>query len=245
MLWLLLYTRRLLAKDKPAAAVVHRESPYTWARMWSRLNSFRPMSEERELLLDHNYDGIQELDNRLPRWWLYGFYVCILFAAAYLWRFHVSHAAPLSGQEFAMAMEKAAIEKEAYLKKAANSVDENTVTLLTAPADLSEGKSIFTANCAACHGADAQGQVGPNLTDDYWLHKGSVQEVFKTIKYGYPEKGMRSWKDDLSPAQIAKVAGFIKSLHGTHPANAKEPQGELWQDEGKVVADSTKATAVK
>jgi cytochrome c oxidase cbb3-type subunit 3 len=213
-----------------------------WLKWWDKLNSFRPMKEEAKIDLGHNYDGIRELDNRLPPWWLYGFYVTIVFAGIYLWRYHVSHAAPLSGEEYAIAMAKAEAEKEAYLKKSANNVDENTVVLLTDASALAAGKNVFATNCVACHLADGGGSVGPNLTDDYWLHGGDVKDIFKTVKYGVPEKGMRSWKEDLSPVQIAQVTSYIKSLKGTKPANPKEPQGTLYQESAPegAAADSAK-----
>lgn len=198
---------------------------------WESLNKFRPVEQEAQIDLGHEYDGIRELNNRLPPWWLYGFYVTIVFAGIYLWRYHVSHSAPLSGEELAIAVKKADEQKAAYLKKTANNVDENTVKLLTGAADISSGQKVFAQNCAACHGKAGEGTVGPNLTDDYWLHGGNVKDVFKTIKYGWPEKGMRSWKDDLSPVQIAQVTSYIKSLHGSNPPNAKEKQGELYQEQ--------------
>lgn len=197
---------------------------------WSKMNSFKPIKEEAAIDLGHNYDGIRELDNRLPPWWLYGFYVTIVFACIYLYRYHIAHTAPLSVQELQIAMEQAEKEKEAYLAKSANKVDENTVVLLTDASALKGGKKIFTTSCAPCHGADGGGVVGPNLTDDYWLHGGSIQDVFKTIKYGWADKGMKSWKDDFSPVQIAQIASYVKSLHGTRPATPKEPQGELFKD---------------
>ena len=135
-------------------------------------------------------------------------------------------------------MARAELEKEEYLKLAASKVDENTVTLITDAGALAEGKKLFGASCAPCHGADGQGVVGPNLTDNYWLHNGSVQDVFKVIKYGVPEKGMKSWKDDFSPVQIANITSYIKSLHGTNPANPKEPQGELY-NENTASSDTT------
>jgi len=214
----------------------------SWVKWWDKLNSFRPMKEEAKIDLGHNYDGIRELDNRLPPWWLYGFYVTIVFAGIYLWRYHVSHTAPLSGEEYAIAMAKAEAEKEAYLKKSANNVDENTVVLLTDASALAAGKNVFATNCAACHLTDGGGSVGPNLTDDYWLHGGSVKDIFKTVKYGVPEKGMRSWKEDLSPMQISQVTSYIKSLKGTKPANPKEPQGSLFEESAPegAAADSAK-----
>jgi len=242
---LLLARRRAAATEKSPAA---QTTPGGFAAWWARFNKFRPVEEEANLDLGHDYDGIRELDNRLPPWWLYGFYVTIVFAAIYLWRHHVSHTAPSSEQEFQIAMAKAEKEKEEYLKKAANLVDENTVQLLTGAGDLAAGKKIYDVNCAACHGNAGEGGVGPNLTDDYWLHGGSVQDVFKTVKYGVPEKGMRSWKEDLSPAQLAQVTSYIKSLRGTNPPNPKEHQGVLYIEESDntgAAGDTTAAAAAK
>lgn len=228
----LLYNVRLILSiyklDKEVLAEAETGIPATprlsW---WDRFNRFKPLDEELSLELDHEYDGIRELDNRLPPWWLYGFYCTILFSCVYLWRYHVSHSAPLSGEEYAIEMKQAEIQKAAYLKKAANNIDETSVKLLTGEADLAAGKVVFQATCFACHGKSGEGGVGPNLTDEYWLHGGSIQEVFKTIKYGWPEKGMKSWKDDYSPSQLAQIASYVKSLVGTHPANPKPPQGTL------------------
>jgi len=194
---------------------------------WDKINSFRPVEQEQDLDMGHDYDGIRELNNRMPPWWVYGFYCTILFACVYLWRYHVSHTAPLSGEEYQISMRAAEAQKAEYLKKAANSVDETTVKQLTDPGDLAAGKAVFETTCFACHGKSGEGGVGPNLTDDYWLHGGSIKDIFKTIKYGWPEKGMKSWKDDYSPSQIAQIASYIKSLHGTNPPNPKPPQGTL------------------
>jgi cytochrome c oxidase cbb3-type subunit III len=196
--------------------------------LWDKLNKFKPVEQELAIDLGHSYDGIRELDNRLPPWWLYGFYATILFSCIYLWRYHVSHTAPSSIEEYQLAVKEATVQKEAYLKKAANSVDENSVKLLTDAADISAGSNIFQSVCAACHGKSGEGIVGPNLTDDYWLHGGDVKEIFKTIKYGWPEKGMKSWKDDYSPLQLAQLTSYIKSIHGTNPPNAKAPQGATY-----------------
>jgi len=233
--------RTFLAIDKPVVEVAEAEAKEPWwITTWNKMNSFKPETEVTDT--GHNYDGIKELDNNLPKWWLYGFYVCIIFAFVYIYRFHISHSGLSSEQEFQTEMAKADLEKEQYLKSAANKVDETTVTLLTDAASLAEGKKLFGTNCSPCHGADGQGVVGPNLTDDYWLHKGGIKDIFKTIKYGVQEKGMKSWKDDFSPVQLAEIASFIKSLHGTKPAGAKEPQGELFSEEGKKT-NNTKETA--
>lgn len=228
--------KAVLAPEEAAAAAA---KPTAWQNFWNKINSFKPIKEEADIDLGHDYDGIRELDNRLPPWWLYGFYICVIFAVVYLWRYHVSHTGPSSQEELAIALEKGAAEKAEYLKNAANNVDENSVRLLTDAADLDAGKVIFTNVCAACHGADGGGMVGPNLTDDYWLHGGSVKDVFKTIKYGVQEKGMKSWKDDYSPGQIAQLASYIKSLHGTKPATPKDPQGELYTEATATATDST------
>jgi cytochrome c oxidase cbb3-type subunit 3 len=234
VIFVLLYQLRVfLSKEKlqqqlaTEAAVAQKPR----VSIWDKMNKFRPVEQEAQIDLGHEYDGIRELDNRLPPWWLYGFYVSIIFAVVYLWRYHVSQTAPLSVEEFQIAMTQAEVQKTLYLKKSASNVDENTVKLLTEAADIAGGEKVYMQNCAACHGKAGEGTVGPNLTDDYWLHGGGLKDVFKTVKYGWPEKGMRSWKDDLSPVQIAQVTSYIKSIHGTNPPNAKAQQGELYKEE--------------
>lgn len=223
-----------------AVAEEVRANRLSW---WDRFNKLRPVSQEAELDLGHEYDGIRELNNRLPPWWLYGFYLTIIFAVIYLWRFHVSHTGPSSQQEYETAVAKADQRVQEYLKQKGESVDENNVKLLTAAEDIAAGKAIFMdpSKCPACHGADGGGNaVGPNLTDDYWIYGGNIKDVFKTIKYG-TSKGMRSWKDDLSPKQIAQVSSYVKSLRGTKPASPREPQGELYKEEAAAPAADTAA----
>lgn len=240
ILFLLSYNLKILLRQEKISVVSVKEAPQIniWVNLWEKINSFRPVKEETQIDLGHDYDGIRELDNRLPPWWLYGFYACIVFAVVYLWQHEVVHSAPSSIEEYTMAMQKGEEEKEIYLKNAASNVDENTVKLLADEGDLTSGKAIFTTVCAACHAADGGGLVGPNLTDDYWLHGGSVKDIFKTIKYGWQEKGMKSWKDDYTPVQIAQLSSYIKSLHGKTPAKAKEPQGVLFNENEKKSNDS-------
>jgi cytochrome c oxidase cbb3-type subunit 3 len=220
-----------------------RKASINW---WEKFNRFRPVEQEANIDLGHNYDGIRELDNRLPPWWLYGFYLTILFAGVYLWRMHVVHTAPTSDIEYANAVKVAEEQRQAYLKKSANNIDESSVKFLSAAADLDAGNKAFQTQCVACHGKAGEGGVGPNLTDDYWLHGGGVKEIFKTIKYGVPEKGMKKWSEDFSPMQIAQLTSYVKSLHGTNPPNGKEKQGELYTEEGtsspaaSAVGDTTK-----
>jgi cytochrome c oxidase cbb3-type subunit 3 len=233
VLLVLLYNVKLILsihkKDRAKAAAVQAATAPAVPRIswWDKMNRFKPMEQEVDLDLGHDYDGIRELDNRLPPWWLYSFYGCIVFACVYLWRYHVAHTAPLSQEEYTIAVQVAEVQKAAYLKKAASQVDENTVKLLTSADDLAEGRNVFETTCFTCHGKSGEGGVGPNLTDEYWLHGGSIQDVFKSIKYGWADKGMKSWKDDFPPVRIAQIASYIASLQGTHPANAKAPQGGL------------------
>ena len=239
--YLLINLRALLSKEKK---VIPKAKPsFSFSAWWEKVNRFKPVQEESNIDLGHDYDGIRELDNRLPPWWLYGFYACIVFAVIYLYRFHITHTAPLSGEEYQLAVTEAAADKEAYLAKAANKVDEKTVVYQTSPDYLAGGKKIFSTACTPCHLADGGGSVGPNLTDDYWIHGNTIQDIFKTIKYGYPEKGMKSWQEDYTPAQIAQMASYVKSLQGKHPAKPKEPQGILVVDAGKSTADSSQPAA--
>ncbi len=211
---------------------------------WWRLNKSKSITEEKEIDLSHDYDGISELDNKLPPWWIAAFAVTIVFAFVYMYRYHVAHSAPLMIEELEISMKKADEEKAAFLAKSGGNVDENTVKMLDA-SGIAAGKALFTANCTPCHGPEGQGAtVGPNLTDNYWIHGGKINDVFKTIKYGWVEKGMRSWKDDFSPIQIAQLASFVKSLKGSNPANPKAPQGELF-DENQGAAPKADSAATK
>lgn len=198
--------------------------------IWETINQFKPLEEEDNMDTGHNYDGIRELDNITPPWFIAGFAATIIFAAIYLYRYEVAHSAPSEIEEYETSVHDAKILQDSLLKLEGNKVDENTVVMLGA-SDIDAGKKLFALNCVACHGDKGQGIVGPNLTDDYWLHGGSIHDVFKTIKNGWVEKGMKSWKDDFSPTQIAQLASFVKSLKGSNPPGAKEKQGELYVEE--------------
>ncbi len=193
--------------------------------VWIKLLSLKPLSEEKEILIAHEYDGIQELNNPTPAWFMVLFYGTIAFAVGYMLIYHVFGIGQLQDAEYKTEVALAEIAKKAYLSKSANRVDESTVKLVSDPGVLASGSVIFKQTCAACHGDHAQGVVGPNLTDEYWLHGGNIGDVFKTIKYGVLSKGMPTWEKQLTPKQISDVANYIKSLHGTNPANPKEAQG--------------------
>lgn len=205
-----------------------------------KFNASVAVEDERDILFDHNYDGIKELDNSLPPWWKYGFYFTIVWGIAYLIYFHLG-GGPSSEKEYNEEVEIAQLQIEEYMKKSANAVDENNVTLASDAGSLDAGKTIYLDNCAACHGRLGEGGVGPNMTDDYWLYGGSINDIFKVIKYGVPAKGMKAWQAELSPSQIRQVSSYIKTLYGTNPPNAKEKQGNFYKEDG---ASTTEPTAV-
>ncbi|MDI1355828.1 MAG: cbb3-type cytochrome c oxidase N-terminal domain-containing protein [bacterium] len=211
--------------------------------LFDKMNYTTELEDEGSILLDHDYDGIKELDNNLPPWWKYGFYLTIIVAFIYLVNFHITKTSPLQGEEYKLSMKKAEADIAEYMKTSANNVDETSVKVLTDATEVGKGKEIFLTTCSPCHGKFGEGTVGPNLTDDYWIHGGGIVDIFKTIKYGWPEKGMKSWKEDFSPIQIQQVASFIRTLKGTNPPKPKDKQGDLYV-EGPAPAPSD-STAIK
>jgi cytochrome c oxidase cbb3-type subunit 3 len=196
------------------------------------------VEKEEDILLDHDYDGIKELDNSLPPWWKYGFYITVGIAFIYLLNYHVFGIGLNPTQEYNTEMEQARIGKEAYEARNKDRIDENNVPMADADG-IKSGKALFEANCVACHLKDGGGSVGPNLTDDYWLHKGSLNDIYNTIKVGYPDKGMQPWSSMFSPKEISFLTSYIKSLRGTKPAVPKAQQGEFYVDEvAGAVSDS-------
>ena len=208
---------------------------WAWAKkIIDKWTEAKAVEEEDEIILDHNYDGIKELDNNLPPWWLYMFYATIIFAAVYLVRYHVL-GADNQEMEYAQAVAEAKRELAAFKSNSKEAViDAETATVLTDAGDLSRGKAVYNLNCAACHIADGGGGIGPNLTDEYWILGGGVKNIFNTISNGGRDgKGMVAWNKTLKPKDIQKVASYIISLQGTTPAKPKEPQGELYKEEGQ------------
>lgn len=216
----------------------------SFRKWWSNLDKrvftkAAPLEKEADVLLDHDYDGIKELDNALPPWWKWGFYFTITVAVIYMLRFHVFKTGPTPEQEYNTEMQVAAAKMDLYRSKNKELFDEKTVTLADANG-VANGKKIFTGTCFPCHGSKGEGGVGPNLTDKYWIHGGTINDVFKTIKYGVPDKGMQPWGKTFSATDIRNLASFVLSLQGTNPPNPKAPQGNLFEP-GKI----TDSTSVK
>jgi cytochrome c oxidase cbb3-type subunit 3 len=220
-----------------------------YKNIMSKLTRSKPIEQENELLLEHDYDGIKELDNDLPPWWVNLFYATAIFAVIYLVRFHVLDGYT-QAQEFEQEVELANAEIEKH--KLASPKEEITldkVVLLTDEASLAKGKEIFTNACAACHKADGGGIVGPNLTDEYWINGGGIKNVFKLISEGSKNNpSMVAWNKTLESTDIQKVASYIIKLQGTKPAGAKAAEGEKWVEEiataetSATVTDTTKIT---
>ncbi len=203
-----------------------------WKRFLTKANDAVPIEEEREILLDHNYDGIRELDNHLPPWWKWLFYLTIAFGVVYLFVYHVTDSLPLQTEEYEMQVAEAeALKAQRLLESPQVAIDESSVVFVDDAAALASGKQVYDNNCAQCHRPDGGGSIGPNLTDEYWIHGGSIQNIFTTIKVGVPAKGMISWEPLLSPEQMQNVASYIMTLSGTNPPNPKAPQGEVYAPE--------------
>lgn len=203
--------------------------------LWQKFLGLRPQALEAQLDLQHTYDGIRELDNPTPPWFMGLFYGTITFGVGYLVYFHVLSDGQTMQTEYAQEVAEAEIVRAAYVKQWAEKINEKTVVVLTSAEALDAGKKLYDQHCVACHGAKGEGSVGPNLTDAYWLHGGTIGAVFRTVTEGVPEKGMIAWKKSLNPLQIQQVSSYIASLQGTNPPNAKSPQGE------KVTTDAVAA----
>jgi len=219
-------------KAKYMAFSADKENASSSSSSWlSGLTKAKRIEDEEEIVLTHNYDGIRELDNVLPPWWVYLFYATIVFAIIYAVRFQMNDLNQIEEYNTEVVEAKAAFEE--WKKTAKDYVDVSSVALLTDKADLEAGKATFLQNCAVCHKPDGGGNIGPNLTDDKWILGGGVKNVFKTIsKGGRPNKGMEAWaKKGLKAQQIQQVASYILSLQGTNPAGAKAAEGEVWKGE--------------
>ena len=208
------------------------EAPNAWLKKllksWTKA---KDIEEEQEIILDHNYDGIKELDNSLPPWWVYMFYITIVFAVVYLIRFEVM-GGDTPEMEYEKAVAQARMEVNKYKANSPDVFNIDDLKLLTDASDLKRGKAVFNLNCASCHLADGGGSIGPNLTDEYWILGGGIKNVFNTVYNGGRNgKGVIAWNKTLKAEDIAKVSSYVISLQVTTPAKAKAPQGEKWEEE--------------
>jgi len=205
-----------------------------WHRFEKLVTRRADLKEEEDITLDHNYDGIRELDNHLPPWWTWLFYITIIFGVVYFVLHHVTKTLPLQDEEYQIEVAKA--EQVAQERKTQNAesggeaFDEANIQYDANPEYIAAGASIFKLQCTPCHRDDGGGNIGPNLTDNYWIHGGKIGQIYSTIKNGVPDKGMISWKAMLSPEQMRDLAFYIKSIKGSNPENPKAPQGELEKD---------------
>ncbi len=216
-------------------AIKHKES--SWQRWYEGMTKAVPIEKEADVMLDHDYDGIRELDNILPPWWVGMFYASIIIGVAYFSYYHIADKGLTSAEEYIAEVEQAEVEVKAYLAQQSDQVDENSVVMLEDENELALGESIFINKCAVCHGTQGEGGVGPNMTDNYFIHGGTINDAFKTIKYGVPEKGMISWRSQLRSSDMQRVASYILTLVGTTPSNPKDPEGELYQPAEEKTAD--------
>lgn len=201
------------------------------------------IEQEKDIMIEHPHDGIYELDNRLPPWWVSMFYATIIFGVAYFAYYHIFDIGKGQIDEYKEEVRKGDIVKAQAAERQANLVNENSVVAVKEQAGLDQGKEVYIAKCAVCHGQKGEGGVGPNMTDDYWIHGGDIKKVFATIKNGVPEKGMIAWKDQLRAVDIQNVSSYILTLRGTNPPNPKAPQGEKYIPEG-TAAPVTPAAAI-
>ncbi len=226
--------RAIITRTQPESSIVQESLT---GSLLTKLNDAVPVEREEEVLTSHEYDGIRELDNNLPPWWTALFYASIAFSVVYMVYYHVLDAGPLQEEEYEIQVAKAEAALEEFRAEQSEEgelIDEENVSVVTDENTLAAAGKSYMQYCSACHGNEGQGGVGPNLTDNYWLHGGSVQDIFATIKHGVPEKGMIAWQGQLSPEQMQGLSSFIlQKLVGTNPPNAKEPQGELYEAAGE------------
>lgn len=231
--WFILVIYRIFEKEKAPVVVseeasVQRQSAFS--KLWSKLNDSVEIEKEADVLLDHDYDGIKELDNNLPPWWKYGFYLTIVVGIFYITYYHFM-GGPNQAEELQRSIAKAEKEIEAYKLANPSKIDPETATFLSSAADLKAGRDLYLKNkCQTCHGENLEGNVvGPNLVDEYWLHGGSLGDVFKTISNGVKGTAMQAWNKSMNDMEILQLASYIQSINGTNPPNAKEPQGTKYE----------------
>ena len=218
--------------------ILPEEDRRTMAASFARVRQYLLTgTTERVVEFDHDFDGIRELDNRIPPWFTTLFLATVIFAGIYLLDYHVFKSSKLMVAEYQDEVAAAEVQRRIAIA-AEGSIDENALTVLTDAAALKRGGEEFKKYCVTCHGNSGEGIVGPNLTDKYWIHGGGIKNVYATIKQGVPAKGMISWQLVFSPKQIQEIGSYVLSLQGTTPINGKKPEGTLYVPADSVAVPS-------
>lgn len=231
------------ANKTPVDSIFAVEKPGKIKKILSALTRAIPISKEQDIMLNHEYDGIKELNNSVPPWLNYIFIGSVIFSVFYLFHFHVFGTGKSQLEEYSAEMEIARLDMERLMESGAFITEENVIAL-TDPESIGAGKERFAKDCSPCHGMNGEGTIGPNLTDDYWIHGGKVGDLFHTVKAGVPEKGMVAWGQQLNPKQMQEVVSYILTLRGTKPPNGKVPEGKLFVPQDSIlIKDSADTNA--
>lgn len=227
MIYLLVFLSKVLTVKSSDLV----SQPTWWESFKQRyvVGEMKPVGDEKDVQLDHTYDGIRELDNFMPPWLKYVFYITIVFGVAYFVYYTVLGIGMTQVEEYEQQLAIAAVEAEQRQFMAVSTIDETNVQFDASGPSIKAGMTLYENNCVACHAIDGGGGVGPNLTDDYWVHGGSIEDIFRIVKYGVIEKGMIPWQDQLSPEEMQQVSSYVLTMVGTTPANPKAPQGDLYE----------------
>jgi cytochrome c oxidase cbb3-type subunit 3 len=194
-----------------------------------KINQEMKMSQTEDNLLEHNYDGILEYDNPLPKWWVWLFILTVIWGIGYFFYYNIAEIGPSQHEEYLAEFNTGSEDAMRLIQQMNEKWAAIAYVPITDDDALEQGKAIYVKNCVSCHGANGEGGIGPNMTDNYYIHGGGIENTMNLIINGVPEKGMISWKPLLTPEEVQLVASYILTLKGTQPANAKAPQGELWE----------------
>lgn len=226
------------ASKSPLVEVIAEPKPGIIHKIMQAMTRSTPISKEHDIMLHHEYDGIKELNNSVPPWLNYIYIGSLVFSIFYLAHYHVFGTGKSQFDEYSAEMEVARMDMQRLMESGAFITEEN-VTALTDPESIAAGQEKFNKDCSPCHGMNGEGTIGPNLTDDYWIHGGKVGDLFHTVKVGVPEKGMVAWGQQLNPKQMQEVVSYVLTLNGTNPPNGKAPEGELFKRDELKTVDST------
>lgn len=241
VLIVIMFAALMFWPDEPKPKRVKKGLKINWGKLFY---SLKPV-QENDPQLEHEYDGIRELDNNLPPLLNYIFVFTLIFSIFYIFHYTIFGTGDSPLQEYNNEIKAAQLERDELIKSGAF-INEKTAVFMKDETSLGNGKTIFDVNCVVCHGSKGEGLIGPNFTDNYWIHGGDIGNIFKTVSVGVPEKGMISWKTQLSPKQIQLVSSYIMSLKGTNPPNQKQPEGILYIDSTSInKKDSLKVDSLK